>query len=250
MDKPAVLRGQNMQQLILTIPWVARVSGRIRQADCLTPALDHNPKILLGTSSCGFREGFHLPSVILSWVGVAREAPNFVEYPVFSELNKYPSVVIYTSDCDSYVFFSKNKAVRAFSYPMSPPSITISDCPSGSINKRNLVSFHDRSNWINSVINRIQFTIPEARLQWLGWACFSNTAEAHNNIPPWVSSQDSREKYPQIGRFMGRPGLDTLHSQPEGQRPPAALLARPAERKRIFLPPGPSRSAQSGASSS
>src|SRR2546425_3195008 len=167
MDKPAVLRGQNMQQLILTIPWVARVSGRIRQADCRTPALDHNAKILFGTPSCGFREGFHLPSVILSRVGVARETPNLVEYPVSSELNKYPSIVIQTCYCNSYVFFSKDQAVRAISHPMNPPSITISDCPSGSINKRNLVSFHDRSDRVNSVINRIQFTTLQSRKPFL-----------------------------------------------------------------------------------
>src|SRR5207245_11735754 len=100
-----------------------------------------NPNILLGTPSCGFREGFHLPSVIFSRVGVAGEAPNLVEYPVSSELNKYPSIVIYTCDCYSYVFFSKEQAVRAISHSMSQPSITISDCLSGSINKRNLVSF-------------------------------------------------------------------------------------------------------------
>src|SRR5712692_7878717 len=130
------------------MPWVARVSGRIRQADRPRPALDHNPKILFGTPSCGFREGFHLSSVVFSGMSVAREAPNLVEDPVSSELNKYPSIVISTCDCYSYVFFSKDQAVRAISHSMSPPSITISDCRSGSINKRNLVSFHDRSHYL------------------------------------------------------------------------------------------------------
>src|SRR2546425_12020086 len=133
---------------------------------------------------------------------------------------------------------------------MSPPSITISDCPSGSINKRNLVSFHGRTNWINSVINRIQLTTPEPRLQRLSWAGFSNTAEADNNCPPRVSSQDARVKHPQIERFTRRPELDTLYSRPKGQRPPTTLLARPAERRWIFVPPGPSGGAQSSAPSS
>src|SRR5207245_4262290 len=61
---------------------------------------------------------------------------------------------------------------------------------------------------------------------------------------------NARVKYPQIERFTRRIGLDTLHSQPEEQRPPRTLLAPPAERKWIFVPPGPSRGAQSGASSS
>src|SRR5690349_16796169 len=81
------------------------------------------------------------------------------------------------------MFFSKDQAVRAISHPVSPPSITIPDCPSGSVNKRNLVAFHDRSSWINSVINRTQFTTPEAGPQWLNWACFSNTAEANTYCP-------------------------------------------------------------------
>src|SRR2546426_12214402 len=57
-------------------------------------------------------------------------------------------------------------------------------------------------------------------------------------------------KYPQIERFMERLELDTLHSQPEEQRPPTTLLASAGKTRWIFVPPGPSRGAQSGASSS
>src|SRR2546428_5126670 len=166
--------------------------------------LDHSPEILFGTPSCGFREGFHLPSAILSRVSVAREAPNLVEYPVSSELNKYPSVVIKARDCYSHVFFSKNKAVRAIPHPMSPPSITISDCPSGSINKRNLVSLHDRGDRINWLINQIQFTTPEARLQWLSWACFSNTAEGSQQLSTMGFITRRTSKVSPNRRFHGK----------------------------------------------
>src|SRR5438309_9648594 len=71
--------------------------------------------------------------------------------------------------------------------------------------------------------------------------------EAHNNCLPWISSQDRRVKYPQIERFKGRLELDTLYSQPEGSRPPATLLAHPAEKGWIFVPPRPSRSYRSRA---
>src|SRR5437870_9210778 len=48
------------------------------------------------------------------------------------------------------MLLSKNWAVTAIPHPMSPPSITISDCPSEPINKWNLVSFHELGTSLSS----------------------------------------------------------------------------------------------------
>src|SRR5205807_10117667 len=116
----------------------------------LSPVLDHNPEVLLGTPSRGRREALHFRRVILSGMSVAREAPDLVEYPVSSVLNEDSSVIIYTRDGYPYMLLSQNRTFTTIPHPMGPPSVTISDCPSEPINKWNLVSFHELGTSLSS----------------------------------------------------------------------------------------------------
>src|SRR6266516_6116539 len=49
------------------------------------------------------------------------------------------------------MLLSQNRTLTTIPHPMGPPSVTISDCSSGLINKWNLVSFHELGTSLSSI---------------------------------------------------------------------------------------------------
>src|SRR6266567_6976736 len=49
------------------------------------------------------------------------------------------------------MLLSQNRTLTTIPHPMGPPSVTVSDCPSESINKWNLVSFHEPGTNLSSI---------------------------------------------------------------------------------------------------